>query len=42
MYLCKGDNRLSYKRNLVKQHDATDCAAACLATNVVNLRRILY
>ncbi len=23
---------MSYKKNLVKQHDATDCAAACLAT----------
>lgn len=23
---------MNYKRNLVKQHDATDCAAACLAT----------
>jgi ATP-binding cassette subfamily B protein len=23
---------VSYKKNLVKQHDATDCAAACLAT----------
>lgn len=23
---------MRYKRNLVKQHDATDCAAACLAT----------
>ena len=23
---------MSYKKNLVKQHDITDCAAACLAT----------
>jgi ABC-type bacteriocin transporter len=28
----KGDKTLGYKRYLVKQQDATDCAAACLAT----------